>query len=179
MDVVRALTIKRLKKDYKVSRIDQLPKDVVPPKPDVVRFINMTLYQNVVDGLELVVQQVDRLFETYSKSHPDVTLEIIVGKWTQDYIEGFFGIARGRKGPHNAVNMNDLRFCLVSMQQKGTYNSVIFLFKIFETNHVHFFPEIQRYKSEETDGKFLTRIHIEDQENSNTTHLSGDVALNI
>ena len=126
LEIIRALsmefrqnTINRLKDAFSVTAIKNLPKKVqdeeVPELPPLIAFFNKRMFKDIINGLILVREQVDRLFETYDHQH----LEIIIGKWTQDYIEGFFGICRGSKGQHDGVNLQDLFSTLKFMQHSG------------------------------------------------------------
>ena len=115
----RDFTIARLKDAFNVSAMKNLPKKVrkeeIPDLPPKIVFLSKRQYSDVVNGLHLVQQQVDRLFASYDHN----ALGISVGKWTQDYIEGFFGIARSAKGQHDAVNLQDLFSTLKFMQHTG------------------------------------------------------------
>ena len=114
---LRERQILLLKRKYKVTRQDQLPKDVeIPPVLPKIKFLPKQLISNMFDGLKLIIEQVDRMFDTYG---PTVDLEIVIGKWTQDYVEGFFGIARGMKGQYDTLSIADLFSTLRFMQNKG------------------------------------------------------------
>ena len=127
----REFIIDRLKDAFFVTRQTDLPQEVkheVPDLPAKITFLTKHMYRALIDSIDLIIRQVDRLFNTYNNSHPHIKLCIIIGKWTQDYIEGFFGITRGSKGQHDAVNFRDLFSTLKFMQHSGNlvhYNIMI------------------------------------------------------
>jgi len=112
---IRALKKLFSTKERKITKIEQLPMAMVPLLPLKVTFITQQLFTDVVQGLELVIGEVERLFGTYS----EVSLSVIIGKWTSDFIEHFFGATRGRKGQHDAITLRDLFSTLKFQQHSG------------------------------------------------------------
>jgi len=113
--------INSLKKQHKVTTQAEL-KELNVFIPDVLPFVTCLtkrLFDNVLNGMKLVLAQVNRMFDTYEQSHPELTLAVVIGKWTQDYIEGFFGVTRGQRGQHDAVTIVDLFSNLKFQQHTG------------------------------------------------------------
>ena len=121
----RKKVINQLKKTYG-SKMANFPPEgaaLIPEIAPTVVFNTEQTLTDVISGLELVVKQVDRLFDTYAGTKFESSLCIIPGKWTQDYVEGFFGTARGRKAHHTSITILDLFNNLRFLQSTGKYLS--------------------------------------------------------
>ena len=129
----RDAIIGKLKRKANVSSmgdLDEESKKQIPIIPPAIRWVTQQLFLDVVNGLNLIIQQVDRLFTTYSSSHPTVTLVVTIGKWTSDFVEHLFGATRARKGQHDAVTLRDLFRTLKFQQVTGS----LFCFFLLQVN---------------------------------------------
>ena len=118
----REAIIKDFKQRMGVTRQDQLPEGLrnkIPQSPPAVIYMMPEITRDVIEGLKLITDQVDRIFREYKNTPHAPQLHIVLGKWGTDYIEGFFGSARGRKAHHNGMTIADLLTNLKFLQHTG------------------------------------------------------------
>lgn len=123
----RTALIKGFKATEGVTRQDLLSQELreqIPDSPPAVVYMTPELIRDVIEGLQLIVEQVDRIFREYKNTPHFKFLHMVLGKWGTDYIEGFFGSARGRKAHHDGITMVDLLNNLKYLQHTGLVSHI-------------------------------------------------------
>jgi len=122
------------------------PKKKKPrKKKEQTPFLGKELIDDIHHHIDTLINIVDGLFETYG--NVNYLVKLILGRWSQDYIEHLFGAARASMGTHDGITLLSLLRCLSMWQFDLTQEDDVVANPLYGEEKVVGTPKTSRYVS--------------------------------